>query len=191
MNQRSQAETNLRAKAQDEAAQIAKLVAKAQNLKDLSERLAQRQREKRRQQAEDPKASGFARSKGQIPAPVHGRLSGKFGQVIENSVKSQGIYIETDAGAQVIAPYDATILYAGPFRQYGSILILGVDSRYQLLLAGLGQTHGYVGQSVLAGEPIGFLSEKGDAKGRRQLYMEIRDKGKPIDPAPWIASNRG
>ena len=191
MNQRSQAETNLRAKAQDEAAQIAKLVAKAQNLKDLSERLAQRQREKRRQQAEDPKASGFARSKGQIPAPVHGRLSGKFGEVIENSVKSQGIYIETDAGAQVIAPYDATILYAGPFRQYGSILILGVDSRYQLLLAGLGQTHGYVGQSVLAGEPIGFLSEKGDAKGRRQLYMEIRDKGKPIDPAPWIASNRG
>ena len=189
MNQRARAELSLRAEAKDEATQITKLVKQAKNLRDLSERLAKRQRAKRKEQQNT--ASSFSSSRGKIPAPVHGRLKGRFGQTTETNTKSQGIYIESEAGAQVIAPYDSTILYAGPFRQYGSILILGVDSRYQLLLAGLDQAHGFVGQEVLTGEPIGFLSEKGDENGQRQLYMEIRDKGKPIDPAPWIASNRG
>jgi len=57
-----------------------------------------------------------------------------------------------------------------------------------------------VGQWVLTGEPVGVTGEaedesiggrspEGRSAGAPTLYVELRRKGQPIDPRPWLAGN--
>jgi septal ring factor EnvC (AmiA/AmiB activator) len=130
--------------------------------------------------------------RGTLSPPLNGKIKERFGELDTSGQKRQGLTITGRPGAPISAPFDATVLYAGPFRQYGDIVILGIDEQYQILLAGMERVYGFVGQDVLAGEPIGNLQEKGDASASRPLYMELRDRGRPIDPLPWLSKeNRG
>lgn len=181
------AESKKRQAAAREAAAIKRLVREARDMRDLVTKL------NRRQGASAPVITGsgaFARARGLVPLPVRGQIAGRYGARNENGVTRKGIEIAARPGAQVTAPYDAQILYSGPFRQYGDIVILGLAGGFQMILAGLQSSDGFVGQDLLAGEPIGTLAEENDlgagSSGRSQLYMELRYKGEPIDPAPWL-----
>lgn len=189
LSKRQKAERGLRSELDTQTAQINKLVEQAQTLRELSRQLARRQRAAQQRAKEDGRKSPFAAARGLVPLPVLGQVVTQFGDVSATGQKALGVDIKTRAGAQITIPFDGQILYAGPFRKYGQILILGIDERYQILLAGIGQVHGFAGQDVLAGETIGFMAEKGDEQDRGQLYMELRDNGKPIDPAPWLLMN--
>ncbi len=190
LTQRRDTEQGLHSELAVESKAINKLVEQARSLRELSQKLALRQREAERRKKKGDTA--FSQARGILPLPAKGRITRYFGSTDQTGQKSLGIAVTTRAGAQIKTPFDGTILYAGPFRNYGQIIIIGVDSRYQILLAGLGEAHSFAGQEVLAGEPLGFMSEKGDATGHSPLYMEIRDQGKPIDPLPWIqAADRG
>lgn len=59
-----------------------------------------------------------------MATPVAGRLSLRFGEPDEQSQPAKGLVYEARAGAAVVAPYDGRILFAGPFRGYGLILII-------------------------------------------------------------------
>ena len=78
-------------------------------------------------------------------------------------------------------------MFAGTFRGYGRMLIIAANGGYHVLLAGLSNVDGVVGQVVLAGEPIGRMgtSQQGNESGK--LYIEFRRNGVPVDPAPWFA----
>lgn len=187
--QKARAESQARLAAAREAEAIAKLVREARDLRDLTQRLQNRQKSA----PPTPSSGPFARARGLLPLPVTGEISRGFGQKNENGVAQQGVSISARAGAQITAPYDAQVLYSGPFRQYGGIVILGVAGGYQMILAGLEDVEGFVGQEILAGEPIGTLLDENQqfgsgSSGRSQLYMELRYKGKPIDPVPWLKS---
>ncbi len=103
--------------------------------------------------------------------------------------------VKTQSGAIVTAPAGGVVLYAGPFRSYGQLLILNAGNGYHVVLAGLDKISVTLGQSVVSGEPIGAMGEArlasvaafGDAGGEPELYIEFRKDGKPIDPAPWWA----
>lgn len=191
----SEAEAQARLEAAKEAQAIARLVSEARNLKDLTAKLEKRARE-RRQLAQKsssftPPDSRFSAARGLVPLPVVGRITTPFGSATASGQAGQGLTIAARPGAQITAPYDGRVLYSGPFRKYGNIVILGVENRYQMVLAGMSETTTYVGQELLAGEPIGFLEEEKSPHGgvssqRGQLYMELRFDGKPIDPAPWF-----
>jgi septal ring factor EnvC (AmiA/AmiB activator) len=187
--QKATAESQARQQAAREAQAIAKLVREARDLRELTQRL-----QNRRKAATSPTGSGsFGRARGLLPLPVAGQVTRGFGQKNENGVAQQGVSISARAGAQITAPYDAQVLYSGPFRQYGGIVILGVAGGYQMILAGLEEAQGFVGQDILAGEPIGTLLDENPqlgsgSSGRSQLYMELRYKGEPIDPTPWLKS---
>ena len=120
--------------------------------------------------------------------PARGRLTGLFGESSESGdgELSQGISIETRALAQVVAPYDGRIAYAGAFRRYGQILIIEHGGRYHSLLAGLSQVYAVEGQWVLAGEPVGTMGDGDEATPT--LYLELRQSGQPINPLPWLAT---
>ncbi len=96
---------------------------------------------------------------------------------------SRGIVIETRPQAQVIAPHDGQIVYAGSFLGYGQLLIIEHGEGYHLLLAGLSRIDCVVGQWVLAGEPVGIM---GTGKDSQQLYIELRRQGVPMDPLSWL-----
>jgi septal ring factor EnvC (AmiA/AmiB activator) len=127
----------------------------------------------------------FAKARGALLYPVSGRLLRRFGENDEVGVATKGLTLETRDGAQVIAPYDGRVLFAGPFKGYGQILIIEHGDGYHSLLAGLDRVEGAVGQWLVAGEPVGTMP-RGEQKPR--LYLELRHDGQPINPLPWLAT---
>ena len=186
--EKAEAEADIRASAAREAEAIAKLVRQAKNLKDLAARLQKRSRAK--PVPTPSKGGSFARARGLVPLPVIGQVEQRFGQADTNGQTVQGLAIAARAGAQITAPYDGRVLYSGAFRQYGGIVILGIDGNYQMILAGMDASHSYVGQEVLTGEPLGNLPQGTGSLERSRLYLELRYKGSPIDPAPWIKNEK-
>lgn len=137
----------------------------------------------------------FSALRGQIALPVTGRIERHFGSRDDNGGVMLGDTVATQSGAIVTAPADGSVLYAGPFRSYGQLLILNAGDGYHIVLAGMSGISVSQGQSVLAGEPIGAMGEARVASTSAspngntvsELYVEFRKDGKPVDPTPWWA----
>ena len=82
----------------------------------------------------------------------------------------KGLSIATRAGAQVTAPCDGWVVYAGPFRNYGQLLILNAGGGYHVLLAGMERISVDLGQFVLTGEPVAVMG--GGAQSAAALAMQ-------------------
>ena len=102
-------------------------------------------------------------------------------------IHAKGITLETRRRAQVITPYDGVVLFAGPFRGYGQLLIIEYGDGYHILLAGMDRIDAAVGQSLLAGEPVGTMTDASSP----ELYVELRHDGQPINPLPWLTAGKG
>jgi len=136
----------------------------------------------------------FTSLKGRLPWPAQGRKLLGFGEKMGLDSRSQGIYVSTRPAASVIAPADARVEVARPFRSYGELLILDAGQGYRILLAGLHETSVRAGDFVRAGEPVGEMgsspapatvtSSRMD-KTRPILYMELRKNGRPVDATSW------
>ena len=124
----------------------------------------------------------FVKAKGQMPMPARGKIVTRYGEQKVKGVVSKGIMIETRNEAQVIAPFDGSVVFAGPFRGYGNMIIIDHGGGYLSLLAGLGTIDTEVGQMLLAGEPVGQMPEESTPK----LYVEMRRNNKPINPLSWM-----
>jgi septal ring factor EnvC (AmiA/AmiB activator) len=120
--------------------------------------------------------------------PVRGRVHRVFGAIDDSGRPSKGITIKTRPGSAVVAPRDGVVVFAGPFRGLGRLLIIEYQAKYHLLLAGLARIDTAVGEEVLAGEPVGMMEASQDAESA--LYMELRRDGQPINPLPWLAAGR-
>jgi septal ring factor EnvC (AmiA/AmiB activator) len=128
----------------------------------------------------------FSEAFGALAIPARGRLISGFGTRNAVGIRTQGLTIETGFDAQVIAPHDGRIVFAGPFRGYGQLLIIAHSEGYHSLLAGITRIDATVGQLLLAGEPVGQMGPAGG--DNPELYMELRHNGEPIDPLPWLAT---
>lgn len=130
----------------------------------------------------------FSQARGTLPFPAIGSIDQRYGEADGGAgLRSKGITIKTRPAAQVVAPFDGVVAFAGPFRAYGLLLIIEHSEGYHTLLAGLGRVDCAVGQRVLAGEPVGSM----DVEGSPSLYVELRRDGQPMNPLPWLASRTG
>jgi septal ring factor EnvC (AmiA/AmiB activator) len=141
-------------------------------------------------------AIAFTSAKGLLPLPVNGVRLRHFGAPDPIGGQERGLSIATRAGAQVTAPCDAWVVYAGPFRSYGQLLILNAGGGYHVLLAGMERISVNPGQFVLTGEPVAVMGGGSQvaailASGSSQpiLYVEFRKDGTPVDPSPWWAAS--
>ena len=143
-------------------------------------------------------AVAFTSLRGRVPIPVNGVKLKEYGAPDGVGGQEKGISIATRAGAQVTAPADGWVVYAGPFRSYGQLLILNAGNGYHILLAGMERISVDLGQFVLTGEPVAVMGNGSHiaailATGSSQpvLYIEFRKDGTPVDPGPWWASGEG
>lgn len=131
----------------------------------------------------------LAQNAGEPPHPVlltpsvAGRISRRFGESGSSGAPIAGVGLSALAGAAIVAPFDGRIVYAGPFRDFGLVLIMRHAGAYHSVLAGLGRIDANIDQWVLAGEPIGAMSEPPGG----MLYYELRRDGRPVDPEPRLA----
>jgi septal ring factor EnvC (AmiA/AmiB activator) len=125
---------------------------------------------------------------GTMALPARGRVIQKYGRPDKIGGKTEGLTLQARPRAQVVAPYDGEILFAGPFKGYGQVLIISVGEGYHVLLAGLSRINGIVGQLLLRGEPVGQM---GTSDQSAVLYIEIRKQGTPVNPSPWLAMDLG
>ncbi|HEU0083737.1 MAG TPA: peptidoglycan DD-metalloendopeptidase family protein [Bradyrhizobium sp.] len=143
-------------------------------------------------------AIAFASAKGLFALPVNGVKIRDFGGSDGAGGAQKGISLATRAGAQVTTPCDGWVVYAGPFRSYGQLLILNAGGGYHVLIAGMERISVNIGQFVLTGEPVATMGTTSQvasilAASAKEpvLYIEFRKDGTPIDPGPWWAANEG
>ncbi|MBV9559273.1 MAG: peptidoglycan DD-metalloendopeptidase family protein [Bradyrhizobium sp.] len=143
-------------------------------------------------------AIAFASAKGMFSFPVNGTKIHDFGASDGAGGIEKGISLAARAGAQVTTPCDGWVVYAGPFRSYGQLLILNAGGGYHVLIAGMERISVNIGQFVQTGEPVATMGSTSQVAsilaanaGQPVLYVEFRKDGTPIDPGPWWAANEG
>lgn len=143
-------------------------------------------------------AIAFASAKGLLSLPVNGVKIRDFGRSDGAGGVEKGISLATRPGAQVTTPCDGWVVYSGPFRSYGQLLIINAGGGYHVLLAGMERISVNIGQFVLTGEPVATMGSTSQvaailatAATQPVLYIEFRKDGTSIDPGPWWAASEG
>ncbi|MBB4631693.1 murein hydrolase activator EnvC family protein [Sphingosinicella soli] len=118
--------------------------------------------------------------------PAAGSIVEGFEDMSHVGVRARGMTLSTRKGAQVVAPAQGRIAYAGPFRTYGDIVIVQHPGGLLSMMSGLERVDVLVGETVSAGTPIGRMGSLDP-----ELYLELRRDGRPIDPAQHVRKTGG
>ena len=132
----------------------------------------------------------FGQMRGKLPWPVQGRVTTHYQEQHANSgsgVRWNGELIETARGAKVRAPFFGRVVYADWLQGLGLLLIIGHSGGYMSLYGHAEVLYKAVGDWVAPGDVIAALSDTGGAAP--QLYFEIREGRKTVDPKVWLKAN--
>ncbi len=157
--------------------------------------------------AQDSSVQGFAEAKGTLAWPALGHLILHAGETDAQGVTKPGVTLATRPLALVTAPWAGTIRYRGPLLDYGNVMILEPGQGYLLVIAGLDQVYGEVGDVVSKGDALGLMGGTEEtpaasvadilmpadngagASDSETLYVELRNGAETIDPMDWFAAN--
>jgi len=131
----------------------------------------------------------FDRMRGKLPWPVQGRVTAHYQQQHANSapgMRWNGEMIEAVRGAKVRAPYFGRVVYADWLQGLGLLLIIGHSDGYMTLYGHAEVLYKSVGDWVAPGDVVAALSDSGAAP---QLYFEIREGRKTVNPRDWLKAN--
>lgn len=139
----------------------------------------------------------FETTRGRLPLPVVGRVIRRAGEADAAGVVRPGLLLGTEGGALVRAPWPGSIRYRGPLLDYGNVILLEPAEDYLIVMAGLDAVYPRPGEVVGDGAALGlmpgavvgadeFVSTSTVAQGGETLYLELRHRGAPIDPAQWF-----
>ena len=115
--------------------------------------------------------------------PASGRLVAGFGESPQGLPRSRGIALAVRQGAQAVAPASGRVAFAGPYRGYGSIVIIEHSGGWTSLITGLAQLDARVGDRLVRGSPLGITGA-----GRPIITLELRRDGVPVNPLEYIKS---
>lgn len=127
-------------------------------------------------------STGGVRNTGGITwqRPTAGNVITKFGGT------NKGVDIAGNPGQPVVAAADGKVVYAGSgLRGYGNLVIIQHSPTF---LSAYGHNQSLLvneGQTVKRGQTIAKMGNS-DAS-RTQLHFEVRQNGKPVNPANYVA----
>ena len=114
--------------------------------------------------------------------PVEGRLLVGVGEISDAGVHARGLIFATEPNAEIVAPADGVVLYAGRFRGYGEVLIIDHGRGWHTVITDLASSGAGVGQRVRRGDAIGRAGTDDP-----RVSVELRREGRPIAIAPLLA----
>jgi septal ring factor EnvC (AmiA/AmiB activator) len=130
----------------------------------------------------------FEQMRGKLPWPVQGRVTARYQEQHADAAPGprwNGEMIEAARGTKVRAPYFGRVVYADWLQGLGLLLIIGHSGGYMTLYGHAEVLYKSVGDWVAPGDVIAAF---GDAEGAApQLYFEIREGRKTVDPKVWLA----
>jgi septal ring factor EnvC (AmiA/AmiB activator) len=183
-DERSRVLAKLQLQMKGKAQELAQLERDEQRLHKLVESLQQALRD-------IPPAVTESRSlhelKGRLWWPVAGHISMQYGsRQAGGKLISRGVRIKAQAGADVRAIAKGRVAYADWLRGFGLLLIIDHGKDYMSLYGNNQTLFKEVGEWVEGNEVIATVGSSG-GQASAGLYLELRKKGRPFNPAPWFA----
>jgi septal ring factor EnvC (AmiA/AmiB activator) len=126
----------------------------------------------------------FAEVHGRLSWPARGRLVAQFGEARGAGLKWQGLLLETHRAGEIRAPYYGRVVYADWLPGLGLLMILDHGGGYLSLYGYNEKLYRQAGDKVRPGEVI--AASFGEGGARPELYFEIRQGARPLDPRPWL-----
>jgi septal ring factor EnvC (AmiA/AmiB activator) len=112
--------------------------------------------------------------------PVAGRTVAGFGAPSAAGASS-GLTLAPRGGAQVVAPAAGRVVFAGPYRGYGRIVILEHRGGWTSLVTGLARIDVRIGEDLVGGAPLGVAGA-----GAPAVTLELRRGGEPVNPLQFV-----
>ena len=139
-----------------------------------------------------PSRGGAARldvPRNSLPWPAEGKVVSAFGRQrnpeLNTWVIHQGIVVGTAAGAPVAAVGRGHVIFAGPFRSYGQVVILDHGSNFFSIYGELGEIRKAKGSADGRVEVIATAGADKQGQGG-SVYLEIRRGTEALDPLAWL-----
>jgi septal ring factor EnvC (AmiA/AmiB activator) len=178
----------LQARIAGHAGELKDLRANAASLEDLLARLRAAIEQEASEDAPGPGSTrrAFPDVRGKLAWPAQGKLAAQFGEVRAGGLRWNGLLLDTHPGGEVRAPYFGRVVYADWLPGLGLLLILDHGGGFLSLYGYNERLHRSVGERVRPGDLLAQSYAAGDGAGRPQLYVEIRQGARPLDPRQWL-----
>lgn len=128
-----------------------------------------------------PKAPPATGAPQAFQLPVQGRTITGFGEQRPSGLRSKGLSLAPQAGAQIVAPANGRVAFAGPYEGFGRIVIIEHAAGWTSLVTGLARTDVDVGEDVIGGGPLGVADAEGGL-----ITIELREGGEPVNPLDYL-----
>lgn len=178
--QRAQMLIAVNRKIRDNKQQLTELLKSERELADLVKVIVSQN------PAENVTQKPFMQLRGQLPWPIKGKISARFGSSRNlGELKWQGVFISAASGQAVRAVSHGRVAYADWLRGFGLLVILDHGNGYMSLYGRNESIYKEAGSWVEANEVIATVGASG---GQQQsgLYFEVRRNGKPVNPEKWF-----
>ena len=126
----------------------------------------------------------FTEVRGRLPWPARGKVLATFGESRAGGMKWNGVLLGTRTAGEVRAAYFGRVVYADWLPGLGLLLILDHGGGYLSLYGYNDRLYKSVGDKVRPGEVL--AQSPGESSTRPELYFEIREGARPLDPRPWL-----
>ena len=129
--------------------------------------------------------AAFASLRGQMRAPVAGKLGARFGSKRGDGPSWKGVFIHAAQGSEVKAVAAGRVVFAEWLRGFGNLIIVDHGGQYMSIYGNNFALLKRAGDAVKGGETI---ASAGNSGGNEEsgLYFELRHQGRAFDPAGWV-----
>ena len=130
-------------------------------------------------------AGAFASLKGQMRAPVNGRVAAKYGSKRGDGPAWKGVFIKAAEGAEIHAVAGGRVVFAEWLRGFGNLIIVDHGGQYMSIYGNNQSLLKRPGDVVKAGDAIASVGNSGGNE-ESGLYFELRLRGAAFDPSGWV-----
>ena len=128
-----------------------------------------------------------------LPWPVEGTVISKFGKEYRADLNTwifrDGIKISAKAGEPVRTAAEGSVIYAGPFRSYGNVVIVDHNKGFFTIYGFLKEISASVGDKLPVQGVIGTAgqdTQSSSGTGKSAVYFEIRQGTTAVNPQEWL-----